>query len=387
MSSLLLLCAVLGTSPDGGRTVWESPAAARVIGDVPRSPPDGGSLEPPAANLLARPVDASRVERVLAGLTVRQRAAQLLLAYPQLDAVGPVEVGGILFVGELLRRPAVAKARIAASVARARIPPLVAVDVEGGPANRLKRVPGLAAMPSPLELARLDDAEVQAWGTRVGVAMRSLGLNMNLAPVLDVAASGHMRRHGRSFSGDAEVVVAKASAYARGLLEAGVVPIGKHYPGYGELDGDSDHALVIAEWPRERVWAHAEVFERARAVLGGVMIANVAYAAIDERPAIFAPALVARVHEQGWLSVTDDLSIGLLADAVSGTSADVLVAAFLAGNDLLLTTAPPDWSKGIDPVGVLTTLASTDETGRRRLDESCRRVLALKDRLGLLDGL
>jgi beta-N-acetylhexosaminidase len=93
------------------------------------------------------------------------------------------------------------------------------------------------------------------------------------------------------------------------------------------------------------------------------------------------------VHQRDWLAVTDDLAIGALAEAAGGSSEAVLVQAFLAGNDLLLTTAPPDWDRGLDVIGVLTRLAGSDPAARARLDQSCRRVLRLKDRMGLLDGL
>lgn len=339
------------------------------------------------AQPLARKVDDARVERVLASLSTRERAGQLILAYPQIDRVGPVEVGGILFVGNSLKNIAKAKEKIDAARVRAKIPPFVSVDMEGGPSNRMKSVRSLRTMPPARELATLEDAEVKRWGRRVGEAMKAVGLNLNLAPVLDVAPTGHMERNGRSFSGDPEVVVTKSVAYARGLLEAGVVPIGKHFPGYGDTDGDSDHYLVTSDWPRERVFSEAGVFVRAKEQLGGVMLANVVYAAVDDKPAILSAKLVARVHEHDWLAVTDDISIALLADAIGGTSEDVLVQSFLAGNDLLLTTAPPDWNKGIDYIGILARLAERDEAAKKQLDESCRRVLRLKDRMGLLDGL
>ena len=339
------------------------------------------------AQPLARKVDDVRVERVLASLSVRERAGQLILAYPQIDRVGPVEVGGILFVGNSLKNIAKAKEKIDAARVRAKIPPFVSVDMEGGPSNRMKSVRSLRTMPPARELATMEDAEVKRWGRRVGEAMKAVGLNLNLAPVLDVAPTGHMERNGRSFSGDPEVVVKKAVAYSRGLLEAGVVPIGKHFPGYGDTDGDSDHFLVTSDWPRERVFAEAGVFVRAKEQLGGVMLANVVYAAVDDKPAILSAKLVARVHEHDWLAVTDDISIGMLAEAIGGTSEDVLVQSFLAGNDLLLTTAPPDWNKGIDYIGILALLAERDEAAKKQLDESCRRVLRLKDRMGLLDGL
>jgi beta-N-acetylhexosaminidase len=351
--------------------------------------PDAGQAvsRQAARRPLARQADAQRVERVMKSMSTREKAAQLILAYPQINRTAPVEVGGVLFVGNSLKNVAKAKERIASSLARARIPPFFAVDMEGGPSNRLKSVPSLRSMPSARELAAMEDAEVLKWGRKVGEVMRSIGLNVNLAPVLDVAQSGHMADNGRSFSGDPDVVVAKATAYARGLLEAGVVPIGKHFPGYGSLSGDSDHALVTAPWKEEEVARHAQVFDRAHEVLGGVMLANVAYSAYGPRPAIITPKLVELTHRREWLAITDDISIQLLADTLSGTPEDVLTASFLAGNDLLLTTAPPDWEKGLDYVGVISRVAEGDPEAMKKLDAACGRVLRLKDRMRLLDGL
>jgi beta-N-acetylhexosaminidase len=358
----------------------------------PPPPDDAGIVDAgiPAQHLnpqpLTRKVDEARVDRVLESLTTRERAGQLILAYPQISRTAPVEVG-ILFVGNSLKNLAAAKQKIDASRVRAKIPPFIAVDMEGGPSNRMKNARGLRAMPSARQLAELDDKEVRRWGRKVGEAMKAIGLNLNLAPVFDVAPSGHMDRNGRSFSGDPAVVLQKAGAYSKGLLDVGVVPIGKHYPGYGDIDGDSDHALVTTDWPKERVFSEADVFVKASPLLGGVMLANVIYAAVDEKPAILSPKLVDRAHQQDWLAVTDDISIALLAESIGGTSEDVLTQAFLAGNDLLLTTAPPDWNKGLDYLGILTRLAESDPAAKKQLDESCRRVLRLKDRMGLLDGL
>jgi len=339
------------------------------------------------AQPLNRKVNDERVDRVLASLSMRERAGQLILAYPQIDKTGPVEVGGILFVGNSLKNIIKARETIDAARARSRVPPFVSADMEGGPSNRMKSVPSLRDMPSARVLATLPDVEVKRWGRRVGEAMRSVGLNLNLAPVFDVAPSGHMERNGRSFSGDPEIVVQKGVAYSRGLLEAGVVPIGKHFPGYGDTEADSDHFLATSDWPQERVFAEADIFVRAKEQLGGVMLSNVIYSAVDDKPAILSSKLVARVHQHDWLAVTDDISIALLAESIEGTSEDVLTQAFFAGNDLLLTTAPPDWNKGIDYIGILTRLSQKDPAAKKQLDESCRRVLRLKDRMGLLDGL
>jgi beta-N-acetylhexosaminidase len=345
-----------------------------------------GATPPRPLPFSERAPDEARVERVLGSLSLRDKVGQLLLAYPQVGKDTSVEVGGVLFVGGTLRKPDAARERIRSSRERARVPPFFAVDIEGGGFNRLSRHAALKELPLARDMASLEDAQVEDWGRRVGEAMRQVGLNMNLAPVFDVAPSGHMSRNGRAFSGEFEVVQHKATAFARGLSRAGVVSIGKHFPGYGDLDADSDHVRALADWSQERVRREASAFRAADRFLGGVMMSNIVYTAFGPAPAILEPSLVALAHEGGGLSVTDDVAIQALAAHLGTTREEVVRRAFLAGNDLILTTEPPDWSGGLDYFGILTQLVETDPEQLGRLDAAVRRVLRLKDRMGLLDG-
>lgn len=348
---------------------------------------DAAAKAPKNKTFADRTPDEARVERVLQSLSLRDKVGQLLLAYPQISKEGATEVGGVLFVGATLRKIDAAKERIRSSRQRARIPPFFAVDIEGGSFNRLNRHPSLQTLPLARDLANLEEKEVEAWGVRVGKAMLEVGLNMNLAPVFDVAPSGHMFRNGRAFSGDPEVVKKKASAFARGLAKSGVAAIGKHFPGYGDLDSDSDHERATVDWDEARVRAEASVFGAASPFLGGVMMSNVVYSQFGSKPAILEPALVALAHESGWITVTDDVAIRALAEQIGAEREEVVRLAFRAGNDLILTTEPPDWTGGLDYFGILTKLAQSEPPMAAQLDAAVRRVLRLKDRLGLLDGM
>ncbi|WP_224373018.1 glycoside hydrolase family 3 N-terminal domain-containing protein [Hyalangium versicolor] len=337
--------------------------------------------------LTERTPNEARVERVLQSLSLRDKVGQLLLAYPQVSKEGPVEVGGVLFVGPTLRKIHAAKDRIRTAREHARVPPFFAVDIEGGSFNRLNRHPSLKDLPLAREMAELAESDVEAWGVRVGKAMREVGLNMNLAPVFDVASAGHMFRNGRSFSGDPEIVKKKATAFARGLARSGVAAIGKHFPGYGDLDSDSDHERATVDWDEQRVRTEASVFRAADPFLGGVMMSNVVYSKFGSKPAILEPSLVSLAHESGWITITDDVAIRALAEQIGAEREEVVRLAFLAGNDLILTTEPPDWSGGLDYFGILTRLAESDPRMAEQLNAAVRRVLRLKDRLGLLDGM
>jgi beta-N-acetylhexosaminidase len=346
------------------------------------------SLQPPEQLVLLdqRPVDEARVERVFRALSLREKVAQLLLAYPQLNSKTPVEVGGILFVGNTLRNLPAAKAKIESLKARAKVQPLVAVDMEGGKFNRMKGHPLVAKLPGAKALNAMSAKDIERWGFQTGSAMREVGLNFNLAPVFDIAPSGHMQRNGRAFSGQATEVEKSAQAFARGLLGADVIPVGKHFPGYGDVNADSDHEVAVAQWTPEKLEAQLAVFDHSRPVLGGVMMSNVAYAPSGPEPAILSRTLVERAHAMGFITVTDDVAVEALLEHVKGDPAEVLRRAFDAGNDLLLTTAPPDWDKGIDYIGLLLAHVQKDPARTAQAEASCRRLLRLKDRMGLLSG-
>jgi beta-N-acetylhexosaminidase len=328
------------------------------------------------------PLDAA-VERLLATLTLEEKVAQLVVAYPP-GGDGPVDLGGVILVGPMLRDPEALRARVAGLQRRARVPLLVAVDLEGGALNRFKGLRTLSAFPSARDMGEEGNWEAEAWGRRAGLDLRALGVNVSLGPVLDLADRGFMADTGRSLGTDAVRVARLARAFARGLGSAGVLPIGKHYPGYGPVEGSSDNALLLVERTAQEIARHQAAFVAAADDLAGVMLANVAFTAYGGVPAILSPELVARAHLSGFLTVTDDLAVPSLLAATGGSQEELWRRAFLAGNDLLLTTAPVAWLDQPDPRRVLADLVRARPELGPRLDESVRRVLAAKARAGLL---
>jgi len=338
----------------------------------------------PTPTRALRPVSSARVEAVLQGMTLEDKVGQVLMSYPPLDKTGPVRVGGVVMVGNLLKDADKAKAKIEDLQARASVPLLIAADVEGGKLNKLGFLPGLEEVPSALALGRGGHGEAQAWGLAVGQGMGTLGINMSLAPVLDLAGSGLMYDSQRSFGDDPERVASMASAYAQGLAQAGVLSVGKHFPGYGDLAKNTDYHLLVRDVSRTDLEGEMDVFRQAGAAIDAVMVGNVGYQAYGGKPAIICPELVGLAHDQGWATITDDLAIGTLAQATGDDPAELFLEAFRAGNDIMLTTAPPDWDKGIDYLGILEAELRADPSLVPGLDERVRRVLSMKDRLGLL---
>ncbi len=363
--------------------------AAAWLGCVtrPEARPEAGSTATPAPSAMVedlprRPPAALAVERELARLTLEEKVAQLVIAFaPTGD--GPIRQGGVILLGKALRDPATLRARVEALQRRARHPLLVAVDLEGGGLNRLKALPTLAAFPSAREMGEEGDWEAEAWGRRAGLDLAALGVNTSLGPVLDLASTGFMAETGRSLGDDPIRVARLARAFARGLSSAGILAIGKHYPGYGPAVGSSDRALLHVDQSPQEIARHQATFVAAGDVLAGVMLANVAFTAYGDVPAILSPELVARAHLSGFLAVTDDLAVPSLLEATGGDAAELWRRAFLAGNDLLLTTAPCEWPGAPDPRAVLVDLVRARPELGPRLDGSVRRVLAAKARVGL----
>jgi len=359
--------------------------AAAWLGCATTPPPPSPAVAAPPPAAPWPSTGSAEVERLLARLSLEEKAAQLVIAYaPPGD--GAISQGGVILLGRILRDPAALRARVEALQRRAEVPLLVAVDLEGGDLNRLKALRTLSAFPSAREMGEEGGWEAEAWGRRAGLDLHSLGVNMSLGPVLDLASTGFMAESGRSLGDDPVRVARLARAFARGLSSAGVLAIGKHYPGYGPASGSSDRALLLVDRSAQEIARHQAAFVSAGDALAGVMLANIAFTAYGGVPAILSPELVARAHLSGFLTVTDDLAVPSLLQATGGDAAELWRRAFLAGNDLLLTTAPCEWAGLPDPRAVLVALVRSRPELRPRLDESVRRVLAAKARAGLLSS-
>lgn len=326
----------------------------------------------------------ARVDAVLQSLTLDQKISQLMMSYPPLDKTGPVEIGSAILVGNLLKSEQAVLDRVRSLQSRAKVPLFIAADVEGGALNKLSFLPGLETVPSNRDMVAEGLDGSREWGRKVGAGMKHLGINMALAPVLDIASSGMMFESGRSFGADPEKVGSYGGAYSEGLAESGIVAVGKHWPGYGALEANTDHHLVVTERSEVEVQRQAQAFVQCGDRIAGVMLANVGYSSYGATPAILSSELVELAHTYGWLTITDDLAIDALAEATGGDKEEVVRRAFLAGNDILLTTAPIDWDQALDYRGVVKALVVQKPELVERVEASARRILRVKARIGLI---
>ena len=184
----------------------------------------------------------------LKNMTLRRKLAQLVMvgvtgADDARSVVRAEHIGGI-FIGSWTDK-SILTGGAAASISRGQeIPLMVSVDQEGGRVSRLSGL-GIDA-PSARQLARTKTpTQVRAIAAQMGRQMKRLGITVDFAPSIDVSDESDDEVIGdRSFSNDPEVVTRFGGAFARGLADAGIIPVYKHFPGHGHGSGDSHLGVV-----------------------------------------------------------------------------------------------------------------------------------------------
>ncbi len=269
-------------------------------------------------------------------------------------------------------------------------PLLIAADVEGGRVNRLGRTLGFRSK-SHDRLGRLDDADkTYAEARRIGKRLKKLGINWNLAPVVDVnlyprnPIIGELQR---SFSNDPEKVALHADAFTRGLRDYGILNCLKHFPGLGTAREDPHLKPVdvteTADLDTE-LSPYRELIDNGMA--DAIMTAHLLNANLDKRRiATISPIIINGLlrEELGFtgLVVSDDLQ---MAGIVAASVPKAAVLALRAGVDMIIVSNNIGYYDPDAAEAVRDALVRAVEDGKldmSRLEEAAGRVRALKERL------
>ena len=308
------------------------------------------------------------------------------IAGPSLDQaarelVRELKVGGIILFARNFEDPEqlweLTRELQEEALASGDLPLLIAIDQEGGIVQRLKTPFTLIPPAQDLGLSSTT-ANVEALARTVGQELALVGINMNLAPVLDVARNSSCPQWERSFGSDPEKVASFGEAAIRGFLMEKVLPVAKHFPGLGDTSLDSHQVLPMAQdSDPERI---TDLLPFRRAVAAGVpviMTAHLQVPAWDDRP-----VTLSSVALQGWLRqrlgfrgviITDDLEMGAITKELAVPEA--ACQAFAAGAELLLVCSPGE------VVWEAAALLSRDKVLHRYAGEVRHRLQALRTRV------
>jgi beta-N-acetylhexosaminidase len=364
-------------------------------GDQPRAPAHGSSsttVSHQASAVPAVPVlpSCGEGQALLATMSTRDKLAQLLMvgvknAADARAVVSTYHVGGIN-IASWTDLSMLTDGSLADIAAAGPLPLAVSVDEEGGRVSRLADLIGKA--PSPRVLARTSTPDaVYAQALDRGRKMRNLGITVDFAPVVDVTDAPDDTVIGdRSFGADPAVVTIYAGAYARGLRDAGVLPVLKHFPGHGHASGDSHTGGVVTP-PLADLQAADLVPYRTLVAEApvGVMIGHMQVPGLTGAdPASLSPAAVSLLRDGSGYGgppfdgpvFTDDLS-SMKAISDRYGVADAALRGLQAGADTAL------WVSTDEVPGVLDRLESAMAAGELNVagvDASVLRMAAVKGR-------
>lgn len=262
-------------------------------------------------------------------------------------------------------------------------PLLISIDQEGGRVSRLPK--GFTIFPPCEVIGQCHSGELAyAAASTVAKELKAVGINMNMAPVLDVNSNPDNPVIGdRAFSSSADTVGEMGLITAAGLQDAKVVGCGKHYPGHGDTNADSHKELPVVDAPRERLEAvEFPPFRRAAAAgIATMMTAHVLYRALDDQlPATLSPAIITRLlrEQMGYDGVvlTDDLEMHAIVDHYG--PGDAAVRAVLAGCDVLLICKERD--REVAAFEAVEKAVASGTIDMARLDQSVARIQRVKQR-------
>lgn len=278
--------------------------------------------------------------------------------------------------------------RLTTKAATRKTPLFVATDQEGG-AVQVLRGKGFSTIPSAMKQSEYSSKKLTKAATTWGRQLASAGVNLNLAPVLDVVPSAKAARKnppigyfGRNYGYGAKAAK-KGVAFGRGMRAAGVSDAIKHFPGLGQVSQNTDTSPNVVDRVTGAKSGSVKVF--AAAIRDGspfVMVSSATYTRLDKKHrAVFSKKII-----QGLLRgklgfecvvISDDLSA---AAAVRGVKpADRAVKFIAAGGDMVLASADPTVVP--EMVDAVLAKAKKDPRFAARVAEACSRVLAAKQGL------
>lgn len=346
----------------------------------------------------------SRVDSLLASLTLEQKVAQMFLVgiygptlnEPNRDLLTTWQPGGaVLFVSNVGTPDAVTRLTNqwqSAVTGAGGVPLFIATDQEGGVIARLKD--GFTTFPAMMLLTATGDVNM---AVRTGEAMArelsAVGINMNLAPVADLYTNLRNPIIGRrSFGSEPERTGQMLAGLIRGMQGGGVMSTAKHFPGHGDTSEDSHTSLPVVTYPREELdrvefapfrWTIAAGVE-------SVMVAHIWYPALDPDEPI--PSSMSRNVVTGLLREEMGFDGLIMTDAIEMdaidtrmTYAEASIRAIEAGIDIVAFGAHLGPRTQADSMQAVVDAVRSGRLSEDRIDESVRRILDAKSRYGVLD--
>jgi len=337
---------------------------------------------------------AHETDEYIKRLTIEEKIGQIMLIGLQgkplssrdMNFLKKIKPGGIVFYGRNFKDASDIPPLISSieSIFNNKLPLFFAIDQEGGIVHRIE---GEYSKPPPAPAIGVINSEEFARdiGLSVGNALRDLGININLAPVLDVPLPLHsspMTR--RSYSNDPLTVARLGTAYITGLHDAGILATAKHFPGIGRTHEDTHSTLPRITWEtKDERDSDLMPFQAAiKTGLDMIMVGHVIAEPGDSKhPISLSPYWMTEVlkKEMGFqgLVLIDNIEMKPIEDIMPIHEA--AVQSFKAGADIIMVSHKRDTQKRV--FAALVSAVIKGSVSLERLDESVKKIIEAKKKI------
>ncbi|MGY6024602.1 glycoside hydrolase family 3 N-terminal domain-containing protein [Streptomyces spinosirectus] len=388
------------------RAVWPVPVVALSLtaASLAGACTSHAAVEPHTPARAAKNAATTCVDETFGAMTVPQRVGQLFMGavtpskpdQQKIQLMRQYHVGSVFLAGrssagtQSIRTLVDGLQAKADTVAGRRVPLLVSTDQEGGRVQVLSG-PGFSTMPSALVQGGWSTSYLRSQAATWAGQLRAAGVNLNLAPVADVVPAALGRNNApigfydREFGHTAATVTPHSNAFAAGMAQSKVLATLKHFPGLGNVRGNTDTTANVVDSVTTSTSSSLDPFRsgiKAGAPL--VMISSATYSRIDPKhQAAFSSTVIQGLLRKNLgfkgVVVSDDLGQAVAVKAVP--PARRALNFLSAGGDLVLTVDPsliPTMAKAVQ------IRMAESAVFRSQVNESVHRVLTAKQQEGLL---
>lgn len=343
--------------------------------------------------------ELDKIKEKINSMTLEQKIGQLFIVGFEgdiindeiIDLVKNQEVGGLIYFSRnVLDSNQIITLNNEIKAIKKDIPLFISVDEEGGVVSRVPDE--FLKLPSSGYIGKFDDENLSYnIGSIIAKELKSLGFNMDFAPVLDIDSNPNNTVIGeRAFGNNADIVSKLGIKTMEGLRDGGIIPVVKHFPGHGDTDIDSHYGLPIVTKTLEEL-NNLEFIPFKNAIENGadvVMVSSIILSSIDsEYPATMSKKVTTdilrnKLNFDGVIA-TDDMTMGAIMDNYNLT--DAVIMAINAGNDLILVCHGYD--DIIKSISAVKDAVSSNIISEERIDESVYRILKLKEKYRVNDDI
>lgn len=292
------------------------------------------------------------------------------------DMITTYHVGGVNLLGRNVKDIDQVKKLTTDLQKIANIPLFIATDQEGG---KISRFQFLRGMTPQIKIKDTEYAEQVAFDR--ARELRDLGVNMNFSPVVDYVSDRDSYLYNRTFGATPDTTGELGGAMVRGYIKGGVIPVVKHFPGYGNIAPDPHKNQAISNIAAEELELYLVSFRNIieNNPVVAIMTAHILIPEVDAKIATLSSEFLHKIlrRQLGFSGViiTDELEMVSAGVSVEESAVD----AIKAGADIVISTYTPQ--KQINIFNHLKEAVLSGEIPEKRIDESVGRILRIKSAL------